>query len=253
MKLAKFVLAEAVYAIEFNPDGKSTELAQLEKWSKLAHKFFDLHGSDLRKSFVRKWIGSENQKFDKQITKLTRAFNRCGTHLDPVMLDIPQNYTNIEADVDGQNREKRSNEDPRIMERPGHRILHVVHNMKKWTKTYLSECKNQNKIVTRYEKFEDKFENELMKSPVFADEFREDEVLLENLEQRAIREGRGRACGKIWSEFGLHGKNIVVYDSSIDEDNGFHDLGRTTFGRYKLQSMQVLEDGKFDFDTIFYT
>ena len=164
MKLAKFVLAEAVYAIEFNPDGKSTELAQLEKWSKLAHKFFDLHGSDLRKYFVRKWIGSENKKFDKQITKLTRAFNRCGTHLDPVMLDKPQNYTNIEADIDGQNREKRSNEDPQIMEKPGHRMIHIVHNMKKWTKTYLSECKNQNKIVTRYEKFEDKFENELMKS-----------------------------------------------------------------------------------------
>ena len=108
--------------------------------------------------------------------------------------------------------------------------------------------------MARYKKFEDKFENELMKSPVFADEFREDEILLENLDQRAIREGRGKPCGQIWSEFGLQGESLVVYDSSIDEDfNGFHDLRKTNFDRYKLKSMQVLEDGKFHFQKFFHT
>jgi len=220
MKVSKLVLAQVglVWSktdVHFNHDHPSSELAKLEKWNMLAHKFDRLHAEDFRPKFYQKWFG-KNGRLDRENWKLEDAFARkCSLkHLDP----------NVTVEKEKTKRKRRSTGVDRH-HNPGARIMHILNNMSKWAETYLQKCRNSDNVLRRYDRFMAKFEQQLMKNPNFQKEFDDDGVARTN--QRG-----DRACGRIYNEFGLHGKSRQLYD-----DHEIGHLRDTDFGNDNVMSM----------------
>jgi hypothetical protein len=114
-------------------------------------------------------------------------------------------------------------------------MRHIVRNVEKWTKEYLTGCPNQDKVIHRWQKFVAKWESELKKNPVFQEDFKKEEKYLRNYEE-------ARPCGKIFTQFGLHGNSYELYDAAVDGFNGIDHLGDTDFGNDELMSMMPYEN-----------
>jgi len=80
-----------------------------------------------------------------------------------------------------------------------------------------------------------KWESELKKNPVFQEEFKKEEKYLRNYDG-------ARPCGKIFTQFGLHGNSYELYDAAVDGFNGIDHLGDTDFGNDELMSMMPYEN-----------
>ena len=219
--------------VHFNHDHSMPEVAQLEKWNALAQKFFRMHQEDLRASFHRRWAvtrhGKYNGRFEKEIKKLEQNFMRkcAGTYQTPRQSN-PDADDNDSTEV---TRNRRSGDQLRVANNPGHRMRHIVHNVKKWTEEYLTGCSNQEKVMARWQKFDQVWEAEIAKSPAFQEEFKKEEKYLRS------NDGPGRPCGRIYREFGLHGQYMELRDASYDTNNRIDDMGRTDFGNDQLMSM----------------
>ena len=227
MRVSKLLLAQVglVWSktdVHFNHDHPSSELAQLEKWNALAHKFFQNHAEDFLPKFNQKWFGKNGNdgRLNREVTKLYKAYDRKCTakHLDP-------NVSILSEDELSERKRRSSEEGEHRHHNPGHRIMHIVSNMSKWADVYLSKCSNQAKIVDRYHRFMARFESELMKNPKFQKEFENDAVARSD-------ERNGQRCGTIYSQFGLHGWSKTLYDGQ-----GINDLGDTEFDGDELMSM----------------
>ena len=219
-------------------------MAQLDKWNDLANKFFRIHKDDLRPRFHRRWAGNSgtNGRFQHEIGKLKKSFDRKCSNKDSVprrtkaksSADSDEKKNNFSED-----RERRSHGQLRVAHNPGHRMKHIVRNVEKWTEIYLTGCLNQNKIVNRWRRFAAKWEREISKNPIFSEEFEEEERYLRN------NDGPGKPCGRIYSQFGLHGRYMELRDASADNSNGFDALRETDFGNDELMSMAPFE-GKWE-------
>ena len=225
----------------------------MEKWNDLAKKFFHMHEADLRPSFYRKWAGTSG-RFQREIRKLERNFNRkcsnknsvprrsSGTHtIDRVSRRSANANHELLGELDEQ-RVRRSSGQLRVAHNPGHRMRHIIRNIEKWTEEYLKGCSNQHLATFRWQRFVTKWESEIAKNPIFQEEFEKEEKYL-----RKTRNQPGRPCGRIYREFGLHGQYMELRDASVDENNGYGDLGRTDFGNDHLMSMVPFE-GKQKFN-----
>ena len=226
--------------INFNYDHYSPEIAQLEKWNDLAQKFFRMHEADLRPKFYEKWAGT-NGRFQREIRKLEQNYERpCGQKNWPNLIpkqstNRPVRSANFQNDNVGEislgSRERRSGGKLKVAHNPGHRMRHIVRNVHKWTEEYLNSCKNQHKVVNRWLRFNDRWEKEIAKNPIFQEEFEAEKRYLRN------NDGPGKPCGRIYREFGLHGQYMELRDASVDQSNGIHDLGETAFGNDEMMSM----------------
>lgn len=230
---AQLGLTLAKTDVHFNQDHESPEIAQLKKWNDLAEKFFELHETDLRPSFFRRW-GGVNGRFAREIKKLEKNFDRKCSNKNRI--PIPQDryrFRRTYAKKIAPERKRRTGEER--VHNPGHRMRHIVRNVEKWTKEYLTGCPNQDKVIHRWQKFVAKWESELKKNPVFQEEFKKEEKYLRNYEG-------ARPCGKIFTQFGLHGNSYELYDASVDGFNGIDHLGDTDFGNDELMSMMPYEN-----------
>ena len=207
-----------------------------------------MHGADLRSKFHDRWAGKDG-RFQREIKKLERSFRRkCSVKNSVPRLSnyVPANSTQVSrrsienshelfAEISSENRERRSghNEDSggqlTVENNPGHRMRHIVRNVEKWTEDYLTGCNNQGKVTHRWQRFADKWENEMAKNPTFQEEFEQEAKYL-----REARAGPGQPCGRIYSEFGLHGKSLEVREG---EAYGIGKLGSTDFGNDNVMSM----------------
>ena len=209
-------------------------------WNALANKFFQMHEADLRPKFFRNWAGSnQNGRFAREIKKLEQNFIRKCSSKDLVPRQDGTDLPNPDAEyiykpASGE-RKRRADSQLKQIHNPGHRMKHIIHNVKKWTEDYLTGCSNQQKVVNRWQRFINKWENEIAKNPIFQEEFKQEEKYLRNYD------GPGRPCGRIYREFGLHGQYMELQDASQDEEYGFDDLDMTDFGSYHLMSMQPFE------------
>ena len=113
-------------------------------------------------------------------------------------------------------------------------MRHIIRNVEKWIEKYLTGCSNQHKVISRWQRFVAKWEEELTKNPIFEEEFEQEEKHLSNYDGP-------RPCGMIYREFGLHGYSMELFDASVDIQNGINDLGRTDFGNDELMSMMPYE------------
>lgn len=262
MKLsASILLAQAVSAkqtdVQFNHDHEFHQVAELEKWEDLAGKWFRLHGDNLRKSFSKKWKGPNGEfspegRFQKEIKKLKKSFDRnCSNKktfhgrknegADGLAQQVKfLNGTSIDDETfkntttSNATRERRSSENSEKIHNSGDRIRHVILNIEQWVEETLSNCGNTNKIITRWRNFAKKWERELEKNPIFEQEIEE--------EKRYFR-SQGTAderCGVIFTQFGLHGNQLYLYDAGIKSEHGIDDLGETNFGNDELMSMKPL-------------
>ena len=250
-KLGAFIgLTSAKTDVNYNHHQPIPEVAQLEKWNALAHKFFRTHQEDLRPNFYRKWAlpspGIPNGRFEKEIMKLETNFIRCAEkHHDKRKLPRKVPPTNVpDAVVNNpteETRKRRSDDQLSIDDNPDYQMRHIVQNVRKWTEEYLAGCSNQEKVVRRWEKFVVRwktkaFKNSKMKS--IQEELKKEERYLRN------SDGPGRPCGKIYREFGLTGYMMELRDGSYDVNNRFDNLKDTQFGNDQLMSMRPYE-GKF--------
>ena len=233
--------------VHFNHDHYMPEIAALEKWNALAKKFFKRHQEDLRPSFYRRWAvtphGKFTGRFEKEIYKLEQNLlrNCAGTYQTPRRNNV---YADIigadEVDAAENNsvedtRKRRSGNQPRVENDPGHRMRHIVHNIKKWTEEYLTGCSNQQRVIARWQRFIEKWESEIEKNQVFQEEFKKEERYLRN------NNGPGRPCGKIFQGFSYEGYSMELYDGSYDLNNRINDLRNTDFGNDQLKSMRPYE------------
>ena len=259
MKLSTILLAQAVSAktdVHFNRDHEFHQVAELEKWEALADKWFRLHGDNLRKSFLARWSGPNGEwnkgRFQKEINKLKKSFARkCsnkyilhdfneegGDHLAQPVKSL--NGTSIDDETfkntttSDATRERRSSENTKQILNSGDRIRHVVRNIEQWAEATISTCPNTKKIIKRWQKFAAKWERELKTNPIFQEEIEE--------EKRNFRsQGTGdERCGIIFTQFGLHGRALYLYDAAVDPDHGIDSLGDTDFGNDELMSMKPL-------------
>ena len=258
MKLSAILLAQAVSAktdVHFNHDHEFHQVAELEKWEALADKWFRFHGDNLRKSFLARWSGPNGEwnkgRFQKEMSKLKKSFARkcsnkeilhneengeddsaqpvkslVGTSIDD---ETSKNTTNSNA-----TKERRSSENTKQIINSGDRIRHVVRNIEQWAEATLSTCPNTKKIIKRWQTFAAKWERELKTNPIFQEEIEE--------EKRNFRsQGTGdERCGIIFTQFGLHGTALYLYDAAVDPDHGIDSLGDTDFGNDELMSMKPL-------------
>ena len=259
MKLSAILLAQAVSAktdVHFNHDHEFRQVAELEKLEALAGKWFRIHGDNLRKSFLARWSGPNGEwnegRFQKEINKLKNAFRRkCsnkyilhdfkkegGDHLAQPVKSL--NGTSIDDETfkntttSDATRERRSSENTKKILNSGDRIRHVVRNLEQWAEATISTCPNTKKIVKRWQRFAAKWERELEKNPIFQEEIEE--------EKRNFRsQGTGdERCGVIFTQFGLHGRALYLYDAAVNPDHGIDSLGDTDFGNDELMSMKPL-------------
>ena len=209
----------------------------MEKWNALAQKFFRMHEEDLRPMFHRRWGGTSG-RFQREIKKLEQSYTsrKCASkNLVPRRSTFKFNESNRTVDEEKKNssedRERRSSGQLRVAHNPGHRMIHIVRNIEKWTEEYLTGCKNQNKIVHRWQRFVNRWRDEIQKNPTFLKEFEEEEKYLRN------NDGPGKPCGRIYIEFGLHGQYMELRDASADASYEVNNLGDTDFGNDHLMSM----------------
>lgn len=222
--------------VHFNYDHESPEVAILEMWNDLAQKFFRMHQADLRPRFHQKWAGTDSQKgrFEKEIKKLEKNFNRKCSSKNLITTPLKSDKVSRRS-VDSYDefareffpRAQRSAGQPSFDNNPGHRMRHIVRNVEKWTEDYLTGCSNQKIVIARWKRFTARWENEMAKNPIFAEEFKKEEAYLK--ETRSTR--NARPCGRIYKEFGLHGEYRELLDSSHDDPrlcaadgHGFNDM-----------------------------
>ena len=104
-------------------------------------------------------------------------------------------------------------------------------------------------------RFVERWEHEISKNPIFIEEFEEEERYLKKYD------GPGKPCGRIYSEFGLHGEYMELLDASFSpwynlDTSGIDDLRETDFGNDHLMSMvpfegeHAHEQKQFDSDCI---
>ena len=238
--------------VHFNHDHEVPEVAELEKWNDLAQKFFRMHQEDLRPVFYRKWAGS-NGRFRREIIKLERNYSRkCSSkNLIPRRSSFSKDDFNFDSEEESsfdEVRERRSSGQLRVAHNPGHRMRHIIRNIEKWTEQYLTGCANQQKVIHRWKRFVTKWEDEISKNPIFIEEFEKEERYLRN------NDGPGKPCGRIFTEFGLHGQYMELRDASVDNGpdstwfadsdyvkNGVDVLHWTEFGDNELMSMVPFE------------
>ena len=222
-----------------------------------------MHQEDLRKSFYKRWGGS-NGRFRHEIKKLERNYSRKCSRKNLIprrssdFMDDSNSDANKEEsagleeesadDVPEEEsaddvREGRLGGQIRVAHNPGHRMRHIIRNIEKWTEQYLTGCSNQEKVIKRWKKFVSKWEDEISKNPVFIEEFEKEERYLSQ------NDGPGKPCGRIYREFGLHGEFMELRDASVDNrpdtifyssdtiKNGIDNLGLTDFGDNHLMSM----------------
>lgn len=252
MKLTNLVFAQIGIIncetdVYYNYDHKYPELAELTKWNDLAQKFFRNHGQDLRRSFVKRWNGS-NGRFTKEIKKLETAFNRkCSSkHLVPRsrIEEVPESSNITHYDYidymfwsEPMRKKKSVGDELRVLHNPGHKLRHIVHNVHQWTEVYLTGCRNQEKIVKRWGGsnknggFIKRFENQIEKSPALYQEFQKEEKFLRTADKST------KPCGRIYSKFGLDGNSHLLYDASVNSLYGLDDMRNTEFGNDELMSM----------------
>ena len=229
--------------MHYNHDHDIPEIAQLEKWNALAQKFFRMHEEDLRPKFYRRWGGTSG-RFLREIKKLEKSYTsrKCASkNVVPRRSTFEDTYNKSNGNVDeekknsSEDRERRSRGQLRFAHNPGHRMIHIVRNIEKWTEEYFTGCRNQNVIVYRWQRFVLRWEAEINKNPTFFKEFEEEERYLRN------NDGPGKPCGRIYREFGLHGQYMELRDASADASYGFDNLGQTDFGNDQLMSMVPFE------------
>ena len=231
-------------------------------WNDLAQKFFRMHETDLRKRFHQQWAGTDNKmgRFEKEIKKLEKNFKRkCSSknlipgpfQTDKVSRDSVDSYDEFVQEIFPENKPKQSFGQLRVENNPGHRMRHIVRNVEKWAEDYLTGCSNQKIVIARWKRFVDRWENEMAKNPIFEEEFKKEEMYL-----KQTRTNPGRPCGRIYSEFGLHGQSMELFDASVDDEffplpdcvpdcarpcnydaNGKCDMYITAFGTNNLMSM----------------
>ena len=219
--------------VNFNHDHDFHEVAQLEKWNALAEKWFKHHGDDLRSKFSRRWSGPGG-RFQKEIKKLEKSFYRkCSTK------NLNNQLIQDATEDSNSAKKRRSDEDLEVLHNSGDRILHIIHNVEYWIESYLRTCPNTDRIVRRWGGsngeggFVGKWEREIAKNPIFQEELEEEERFLD---QRS--ESGARPCGYLFSEFGLHGVRITIYDASLDPKYGISSLGSTALGNNELMSVK---------------
>ena len=194
-----------------------------------------MHRDDLRPRFHREWSGSGG-RFQREIRKLEQNFSRKCSNKNSVAR--PSSFYRANPDVEGQKtnssevRERRSSGQLRVAHNPGHRMRHIIHNVKYWTEEYLTGCKNQGKVIARWQRFVDRWDDVIAKNPILVEEFETEERYLRN---------NGQACGLIFREFGQHGESMELRDASVDTSYGIDDLGQTDFGNDELMSMIPFE------------
>ena len=190
-----------------------------------------MHEADLRPKFYQNWAG-KGGRFQREIKKLERNFSRKCSNKDTHPRQSIHNDNDDDFDADDfESRKRRSAGQLRVAHNPGHRMRHIVRNVEKWTEDYLTRCSNQERVIARWQKFVARWEREIAKNPIFQEEFKKEEKYLRN------NRGIGRPCGRIYREFGLHGIYMELRDSSVDESNGYGNLGQTDFGNDELMSM----------------
>ena len=194
-------------------------------WNDLAQKFFRMHQSDLRPRFHQKWASTESQKgrFEKEIKKLEKNFNRKCSSKNLITTPHKSNkVSKLDSKVSRRSvdsyefarefRAQRSADQSSVENNPGHRMRHIVRNVEKWTEDYLTGCSNQKIVIARWKRFTARWENEMAKNPIFAEEFKKEEAYL-----KETRSSHGRRpCGRIYKEFGLHGEYKELFDASVD-------------------------------------
>jgi len=242
MKLFGLVLAQAGLAsaktdVHFNHNHEhGPEIAHLEKWNALARKFFRMHEADLRPRFFQNWAGTDGTdgRFQREINKLEKAFKRKCSRKDLIPRQSIGDHFVTDGETTPDERKRRADGQLRVANNPGHRMRHILRNVEKWAEDFL-HCSNQKKVTSRWQRFMSKWESEIAKNPIFQEEFKKEERYLRNYD------GPGRPCGRIYREFGLHGKYMEILDASIDSSYGFGDLGQTDFGNDQLMSMVPFE------------
>ena len=108
-------------------------------------------------------------------------------------------------------------------------MRHIVRNVEKWTEEYLTGCSNQVTVISRWRRFVDRWESEMLKNPIFQQEFEKEAKYL-----KQTRGQPGQPCGRLYREFGLHGSYMELQSG---ENYGFGNLGYTDFGNDELMSM----------------
>ena len=233
--------------IYFNYDHDHRQIAQLEKWTALADKWFQLHGNELRKKFSDRWSG-QNGRFKKEIAKLEKSFHRKCSHKavypqQPAYGEISyedQTYEDVqESTISSSTRKRRSDDNSESLDNSGERIIHIIRNIEKWVETYIRTCPNSERIVKRWGGsngsggFVGKWERQITKNPIFQEQ-------AEALKKRYFRNSANgnQRCGRIFREFGLHGHPLQLYDAAADPRNGIGRLGDTDFGNNQLMSMK---------------
>ena len=197
-----------------------------------------MHRDDLRPRFHREWSGSGG-RFQREIRKLEQNFSKKCSKKNSVAR--PSSFYQANPDVDGEKinspevRERRSSGQLRVAHNPGRRMRHIIHNVKYWTEEYLTGCKNQGKVIARWQRFVDRWEHVISKNPIFSEEFKTEERYLRN------NNGPAKPCGRIFREFGQHGQYMELRDAADDTSYGIDDLGQTDFGNDELMSMIPFE------------
>ena len=243
--------------VHFNHDHEFHQVAELEKWSALAGKWFKLHGENLRPKFLAKWSGPNGKfgkegRFQKEIKKLEKSFHRkCSNkkvlHGSVGKEDVSAqevkflNETSFgnqtfkeeeESTAIDLTRKRRSDQNLKHIHNSGDRMKHIIHNIEEWVETTLSTCPKTDNIIKRWAGFVRRWEGEIEKNPIFQEEIES--------EKRYFRsQGSGdEGCGVIFSEFGLHGRQLPLYDAAVNPNHGYDDLGETQFGNDQLMSMK---------------
>ena len=210
-----------------------------------------MHKDELPARFYRNWatrnrttkngLSFGTGRFQHEIGKLKRHFLKC-SNKDMIRRNVGYSI-NSDDDLDDKTgfkkKERRSvnqlEGQLKVSHNPGHRMRHIVGNVKKWTENYLIGCDKKQSIVDRWERFETRWNIKLKGDSIFKKEFEEEERYLRNYD------GPGRPCGRIYREFGLHGEYMELRDASFDDTNGYDDLRRTVFGNDQLMSMVPFE------------
>ena len=201
-----------------------------------------MHEADLRPQFYRRWAG-QNGRFQREIRKLEKNFLRKCSNKNsiPRRYKRPQakadqvsrrsigSYHELIAELSPKNRDRRSEGQLRVAHNPGHRMRHIVRNVEKWTEEYLTGCSNQVTVISRWRRFVDRWESEMLKNPIFQQEFEKEAKYL-----KQTRGQPGQPCGRLYREFGLHGSYMELQSG---ENYGFGNLGYTDFGNDELMSM----------------
>ena len=108
----------------------------------------------------------------------------------------------------------------------------IIQEIKAWIEENLFGCNDYKKIASKWQRFSTKWNNSIKPSSIVHQDTTDNEK-----HSRTFRDP-SLICGTIHQERHLRGYSLKLYDAGVDDNNGFNNLGDTSFRHDRLKSMR---------------